>query len=163
MPGYRQGYRDVPPITTFLTTPHHAVLLASADSFPVPPDSHACVGQAIHVSPSRAPIQVERHRIAAVLGVVSSGPYPVPPVTVAPSTTSKSSSLSCVPTTTLFPGSSEPSRIMRESWLSTRRWMVRLRGRAPNSGSKPSSAKSPTASSVNSTSTSWALRRLLVR
>ena len=69
---------------------------------------------------------------------------------------------SSAPTTTLSLGSREPERTMLASSLSTRRWMVRLKGRAPNSGSKPSSAIRSTASSVNSTSMSWALRRRVV-
>src|SRR5215218_10313021 len=50
---------------------------------------------------------------------------------------------------------------MLASSLSTRRCIVPLKGLAPNSGSKPSSAISPTAPSVNSTSMPWALRRLV--
>src|SRR5919202_1560888 len=89
--------------------------------------------------------------------------YSASPMTAAaPSRTSKVSLPSSAPTTTLSPGLSDPPKTIRESSLSTRRWMVLRKGRAPNSGSKPSSARSSTAPSVNSTSMSWARRRLVV-
>src|SRR5215210_7397943 len=66
---------------------------------------------------------------------------PSPGVSAAPATTSKVSppASPSAPTTTLSPGSKEPERTMLASSLSTRRCIVRLKGLAPNSGSKPSS------------------------
>ena len=75
---------------------------------------------------------------------------PVVPIKAVSSRTSKPRLSSSTPTTTLSPGFKEAERTMLASSLSTRRWMVRLKGLAPNSGSNACRAARCSSSSVES-------------